>query len=59
MDGATSKRVSTENFERRRRIQKLRWLGLDHEADLLARAEASAETHEAKVSLPVTCPETD
>ena len=59
MDGATTERASIENFERRRRIQKLRWLGLDHEADLLARAEAPADTHESKLPLPVNFPETD
>ena len=59
MDGADSKRASTENFERRQRIQKLRWLGLDHEADVLARTEAGTETWEAKPPLPVDCPETD
>ena len=59
MDGGTRERASREDdFLRRRRIQKLRWLGLDHEADRLA-AEAPAVSHLLRMPLPVECPETD
>jgi len=59
MDGATRERGATEeDFLRRRRIQKLRWLGLNHEADRLA-AEAPTESHAVNRSLPVEHPETD
>ena len=59
MDGATQQRVSTEDdFLRRRRIQKLRWLGFDHEADRLA-AEAPLDIQALKAPLPVEHPETD
>jgi hypothetical protein len=59
MDGATPQRASTEyDFLRRRRIQKLRWLGLDHEADRLA-AEAPPDIHALGAPLPVEYPETD
>ena len=59
MDGALRDRASTEDdFRRRRRIQKLRWLGLNHEADRLA-AEAPADLHMLKAPLPVEYPETD
>jgi hypothetical protein len=59
MDGGTSERASMEeDFLRRRRIQKLRWLGLDHEADRLA-AEAPTQMHTLRRPLPVDYPETD
>jgi hypothetical protein len=59
MDGATRDRAAAEDdFGRRRRIQKLRWLGLNHEADRLA-AEAPAELQMLKTALPVEYPETD
>ena len=61
MDGLTGRRDSADdNFLRRRRIQKLRWLGLHHEADRLA-AEAPPEMHAVKapLPLPVEYPETD
>ena len=59
MDGATRERASAEeDFGRRRRIQKLRWLGLDHEADRLA-AEAPASLQMLRAPLPVEYPETD
>lgn len=59
MDGGTREPTSMEaDFLRRRRIQKLRWLGLDHEADRLA-AEAPMEMRLLKAPLPVECPETD
>jgi hypothetical protein len=59
MDGGTRERASIEDdFLRRRRIQKLRWLGLDHEADLLA-AETPAEMNALRRPLPVEYPETD
>lgn len=59
MDGGTRERASTEDdLLRRRRIQKLRWLGLDHEADRLA-AEAPAGSDILRMPLPVECPETD
>jgi hypothetical protein len=59
MDGATRERASTEDdFWRRRRIQKLRWLGLDQEADRLA-AEAPPALHMLRAPLPVEYPETD
>ncbi len=59
MERIPSGRISTESLERRQRIQKLRWLGFDYEADRLARAEPRAETQDKTVALPVTCPETD
>jgi len=59
MDGLTEKRAGTDDdFLRRRRIQKLRWLGLHHEADRLA-TETPLETHVLRAPLPVECPETD
>lgn len=59
MDGALRERASTEDdFRRRRRIQKLRWLGLDREADRLAK-ESPAELRMLKAPLPVEYPETD
>jgi hypothetical protein len=59
MDGGTRERASMEDdFLRRRRIQKLRWLGLDHEADRLA-AETPMEMHTLRRPLPVEYPETD
>ncbi|GEM_PF-3149546 len=59
MDGATrSRALAEEDFLRRRRIQKLRWLGLDHEADRLA-DEAPAGIRELRMPLPVDYPETD
>ncbi len=59
MDGGTRERASMEDdFLRRRRIQKLRWLGMDHEADRLA-AEAPMELHALRRPLPVEYPETD
>ena len=60
MDGATRERASTEDdFWRRRRIQKLRWLGLDHEADRLAAEAPPASVNMLRSSLPVEYPETD
>lgn len=58
MDGATRERRSTEDLERRQRIQKLRWLGLHREADRLA-AEVPAAALEATAPLPLEYPETD
>jgi hypothetical protein len=58
MDAATRERTSTEDFECRRRIQKLRWLGLHHEADRLA-AEVPADALKVTAPLPVDYPETD
>lgn len=59
MDWATQRPTSTEDdLLRRRRIQKLRWLGLDHEADRLA-AEAPPGIHALRAPLPVEYPETD
>ena len=59
MDGGTRERASLEDdFLRRRRIQKLRWLGLHHEADRLA-AEAPMELCLSRRPLPVEYPETD
>ena len=59
MDGGRSDGASMEDdFLRRRRIQKLRWLGLDHEADRLA-AETPTERHALRRPLPVDYPETD
>lgn len=59
MDGITRERAATDDdFLRRRRIQKLRWLGLNHEADRLA-AEAPPEIHAVRAPLPVEYPETD
>lgn len=59
MDGGTRERASSEDdLLRRRRIQKLRWLGLDYEADRLA-AEAPAESPMLRIPLPVECPDTD
>jgi hypothetical protein len=59
MDGLTGRRDSADDdFLRRRRIQKLRWLGLHHEADRLA-AEVPVEIHALKAPLPVEYPETD
>ena len=59
MDGVTRRRASTDDdLLRRRRIQKLRWLGMDHEADRLA-AEAPPEVSAVKAPLPVEYPETD
>jgi hypothetical protein len=59
MDGGTRERASTEDdFRRRRRIQKLRWLGLNHEADRLA-AEAPGNLSMLRAPLPVEYPETD
>ena len=59
MDGATGRRdAADDDFLRRRRIQKLRWLGLDHEADRLA-AEVPLEIHAVRAPLPVEYPETD
>jgi hypothetical protein len=59
MDGVTGRReAADDDFLRRRRIQKLRWLGLNHEADRLA-AEAPAEIHAVRAPLPVEYPETD
>ena len=59
MDGGTRERASMEDdFLRRRRIQKLRWLGLNHEADRLA-AEAPTEMQMLRRPLPVEYPETD
>jgi hypothetical protein len=60
MDGVTRQRAPAEEdaFLRRRRIQKLRWLGLDREADRLA-AEAPPEIHALRAPLPVEYPETD
>lgn len=59
MDGGTRERASREDdLLRRRRIQKLRWLGLHHEADRLA-AEAPAASHILRTPVPVECPETD
>ncbi len=59
MDGGTRERASREDdLLRRRRIQKLRWLGLHHEADQLA-AEVPVVSHMLKMPLPVECPETD
>jgi len=59
MDGGNRERASREDdFLRRRRIQKLRWLGLDHEADRLA-AEVPIEMHMLRAPVPFECPETD
>ena len=59
MDGGTRDRASLEDdLLRRRRIQKLRWLGLDREADRLA-AEAPMELLMSRRPLPVEYPETD
>jgi hypothetical protein len=59
MDGGNSERASREDdFLRRRRIQKLRWLGLDHEADRLA-AETPTVMRMLRAPLPIHCPETD
>jgi len=59
MDAITRERAATDDdFLRRRRIQKLRWLGLNHEADRLA-AEAPPEIHAVRAPLPVEYPETD
>ena len=59
MDGGTRERASLEDdLRRRRRIQKLRWLGLDHEADRLA-AEAPMGFLMSTRPLPVEYPETD
>jgi len=60
MDGVTRQRASADDddFLRRRRIQKLRWLGLDHEADRLA-AEAPLAVRLLRAPLPVEYPETD
>ncbi|HLJ18674.1 MAG TPA: hypothetical protein VKU84_00665 [Stellaceae bacterium] len=59
MDGGIRERASAEDdFRRRGRIQKLRWLGLDQEADRLA-AEAPAEPRMLRTPLPVDYPETD
>ncbi len=59
MDGATRERASIEDdIWRRRRIQKLRWLGLDHEADRLA-AETPPALQMLRAPLPVEYPETD
>ncbi len=59
MDGGTRERASMEDdFLRRRRIQKLRWLGLNHEADRLA-AETPTELQMTRRPLPVEYPETD
>jgi hypothetical protein len=60
MDGVTRQRASVDNddFLRRRRIQKLRWLGLDHEADQLA-AEAPLTVQALRAPLPLEYPETD
>jgi hypothetical protein len=59
MDGGTRERASIEeDFLRRRRIQKLRWLGLNHEADRLA-AEAPLELRLSRQALPIEYPDTD
>ena len=60
MDGVTRQRASVDNddFLRRRRIQKLRWLGLDHEADQLA-AEAPLTVQALRAVLPLEYLETD
>ncbi len=60
MDGVTRQRASADDddFLRRRRIQKLRWLGLHHEADRLA-AEAQLTVHALRAPLPLEYPETD
>lgn len=59
MDGGTRERASMEDdFLRRRRIQKLRWLGLNQEADRLA-AETPADLNLLRRPLPVEYPETD
>jgi hypothetical protein len=59
MDGIAGKRTAMDDdFLRRRRIQKLRWLGLNHEADRLA-AEAAPEIYAVRAPLPVEYPETD
>ena len=59
MDGVTGKRDSLdEDLLRRRRIQKLRWLGLNHEADRLA-AETPPATQAVRAPLPLEYPETD
>jgi hypothetical protein len=59
MDGTTGKRDSLdEDLLRRRRIQKLRWLGLNHEADRLA-AETPPAIQMVRTPLPLEYPETD
>jgi hypothetical protein len=59
MDGIAGKRTAADDdFLRRRRIQKLRWLGLNHEADRLA-DEAAPEIYAVRAPLPVEYPETD
>jgi hypothetical protein len=59
MDGGTRERASREDdFLRRRRIQKLRWLGLHREADRLA-AESPEVSHLLRMPVPVECPDTD
>jgi len=60
MDGAPRERASTEDdFWRRRRIQKLRWLGLNHEADRLAAEAPPGPVSMLMAPLPVEYPETD
>ena len=59
MDRMTGKRASPDDdFSRRQRIQKLRWLGLDHEADRLA-AEALTDNKAARAPLPLEYLDTD
>lgn len=59
MDGTLGKNIPAQDFRRRQLIQKLRWLGLDDEAERLARARSEAEAHEQGLPLPVELPETD
>jgi len=55
---ASNQNSTDDDYLFRRRIQKLRWLGLDHEADRLA-AKAQAEFHTLHAHLAAESPETD
>jgi len=59
MDGVHRTGALGQELKRRERILKLRWLGLDEEADKLAQFSAAPEVSSNGIQIPVEHPETD
>jgi hypothetical protein len=59
MDGVHRTGALGQELKRRERILKLRWLGLDDEADRLAQFSATPPFGSNGIQLPVEHPETD
>ena len=59
MDGVHRTGALGQELKRRERILKLRWLGLDEEADKLAQFSSIPEVGSNGIQIPVEHPETD